>query len=86
LLAIDDVKGFVIGGLEDEITEVVGSFAIGLERALNILPQLLPFVLGPSVVPLEAGDAVGESVAEELSEGVVFGFETGGSHDVSGRD
>jgi hypothetical protein len=86
LLAIDDVKGLVIGGLEDEVTHVVSAFPMGLERALDIHPQILPFVLGPCVVPLEAGDTVSEAVAEELPEGVAFGFEIGGGHDVSRRD
>ena len=80
LLAVYDVKLFVVFALQDEVTHVMRAFFFVAQDGQYVCPQVFPLFDIPTVIALEAGDTVGQAIADQFAEGVVFGFEVGRCH------
>lgn len=78
LLAVNDVKAFAVRGLQDQIAHIMAGFLIGRVQGEEILPEVVPFVGGPGVIPLKGWHPVEQTIAHELAEGVVGGVEVHG--------
>jgi hypothetical protein len=47
----------------------MSGFAVSLKKAENILPQVIPLILCPGIIPLERGNMVAQTIAQQLPEG-----------------
>src|SRR5579872_102188 len=64
LLAVDDLEGLVVLGLHHQISHIVRGLSAGGDCALNVLPEIVPFIGRPTVVALKARNAIGQAVTE----------------------
>jgi hypothetical protein len=50
------------------------------DRSQQIKPEVFPFVIGPTVIPLKAWDSIRQPVTHQLSIGIVLRIEIRGRH------
>ena len=80
MLTIDHFKCLIVLGLQYKVTHVMGWLASRQHSALNVLPQIVPLITRPTVIPLKPRYLVAESIAEELAECLVTCVEVYSRH------
>jgi len=78
LLPIDDVEALAVRGLQDQITHVVGRLGFLVEQAENVLPQVIPLVVRPGIIPLKGRHLIAQAIAQQLAKRLVGGIEVHG--------
>lgn len=68
LLTINNIKPFIIRGLQHQIPHIMSRLAILLKEPQNVLPQIIPLILRPRIIPLERRNSIGQPIPHHLSE------------------